>query len=329
MNNSKSLYDRIFSFNEWEFDALALELFMLQAHENEVYSRYVRHLGVIPEEVKEVSQIPFLPIEFFKSHKIQTGEWTHHGVFESSGTTGDNTSRHYFPDLEVYLQNCTSIFSQIYGDPKNYIWLALLPSYLERSGSGLVTMMDHFIGLSDNDMSGFYLDNHHELIDQLNQLKKQNSKVILLGVTFGLLDLAENAQVDFSDLIVMETGGMKGRREELVRGEVHSVLKEAFGVSHVHSEYGMTELFSQAYSQGEGVFSPGRTMKVLARDLNDPLTIREDSRNGGLNIIDLANLHSCAFIETKDIGRVYDNGAFEVLGRMDNSDVRGCNLLLA
>jgi len=328
MNVFKSLLNQIFSFKNDDFEQLALNVFRFQATNNDVYSAYITNLGVDIGSVKSLDQIPFLPIEFFKTHKIKTGDWEAQSHFESSGTSGATTSRHYFPDQDFYLKNCTGIFLEFYEAPSNFVWLALLPSYLERDGSGLVTMADHFIKVGDSEHSGFYLDQHDLLIEKLVDLGKQKKKVVLLGVTFALLDLKLDYDIDFPELIVMETGGMKGRREEMVRNDIHSLLKNKFGVNSIHSEYGMTELFSQAYSQGEGIFYPARTMRVIARDINDPLTISKDLKSGGLNVIDLANLHSCAFIETKDLGKVYQDGSFEVLGRIDNSDLRGCNLML-
>jgi len=328
MNVFKSLLNQIFSFKKDDFEQLALNVFRFQATNNDVYSAYITNLGVDIGSVKSLDQIPFLPIEFFKTHKIKTGDWEAQSHFESSGTSGATTSRHYFPDQDFYLKNCTGIFLEFYEAPSNFVWLALLPSYLERDGSGLVTMADHFIKVGDSEHSGFYLDQHDLLIEKLVDLGKQKKKVVLLGVTFALLDLKLDYDIDFPELIVMETGGMKGRREEMVRNDIHSLLKNKFGVNSIHSEYGMTELFSQAYSQGEGIFYPARTMRVIARDINDPLTISKYLKSGGLNVIDLANLHSCAFIETKDLGKVYQDGSFEVLGRIDNSDLRGCNLML-
>jgi phenylacetate-coenzyme A ligase PaaK-like adenylate-forming protein len=328
MNVFKSLSEQIFSFKNEDFDALALNIFEFQARNNDTYKAYIQNLGVDIEKVLSIDQIPFLPIEFYKTHKIKSGDWNAQSYFESSGTSGANTSRHYYPDQDFYLKNCDQIFSTFYGAASNYVWLALLPSYLERDGSGLVAMADHFIRKGSSEHSGFYLDQHDLLVEKLISLCRQKKQVVLLGVTFALLDLKLIREIDFPELIVMETGGMKGRREELVRNDVHSLLKTKFGVNKIHSEYGMTELFSQAYSQGEGIFYPARTMRVMCRDINDPLTISKKLKSGGLNVIDLANVHSCSFIETKDLGKVYKNGSFEVLGRIDNSDIRGCNLML-
>jgi len=328
MNVFKSLSEQLISFKKEDFNAMALKVFRFQAVQNLVYKSYIEHLGVNPNDVQSINQIPFLPIEFFKNHEIKSGDWNSSSFFESSGTSGQITSKHYIPELDFYLQNCEQIFSSFYGDPSEFTWLALLPSYLERKGSGLVAMVDHFISKSKYGHSDFYLDQHELLSKKIIELRKLDQKVILLGVTFALLDLPSDLDFHSPDLIVIETGGMKGRRKELVRAEVHEKLKRKFGVNCIHSEYGMTELFSQAYSRGEGVFYPARTMSVITRDINDPLTVSRELKSGGLNIIDLANLHSCSFLETKDLGKVNENGSFEVLGRLDNSDIRGCNLML-
>ena len=324
----KSLSERVFSLSPGQFDALALELFHLQYQHNPVYRDYVNHLTVNPEMVTKLTEIPFLPIQFFKNHAVKTGEWQATQVFESSGTTGQVTSRHEVYATDQYLQNCELIFETHYGPIENFTVLALLPAYLERSGSSLVLMAEHFISRSNDPRSGFFLYEHEPLMAQLEELKKEKRPVLLLGVTFALLDLAEKYSIDFPELIVMETGGMKGRRKEMTRQEVHAQLTQAFGVKTIHSEYGMTELFSQAYSKGWGIFQPSGSMCVMTRDVNDPLTISNELRSGALNIIDLANVHSCCFIETQDLGKVYPDGSFEVLGRMDNSDIRGCNLMV-
>ncbi|WP_339605861.1 acyl transferase [uncultured Roseivirga sp.] len=328
MDFVKSLYERVFSVDESSFEALALDVFRYQHQNNPVYRDFVNHLGVAIESVSKMEQIPFLPIEFFKTHTIKTGDWQSDICYESSGTTGQITSKHWVADEGFYLKIAEQIFAKTYGKVKDYTILALLPSYLERSNSSLVAMANRFIQISEDSSSGFFLNNAKQLYNTLLQCKKEEKKTILLGVTFGLLDFVDEFQIDFPDLIVMETGGMKGRREELVREEVHEILKRGFGVKNIHSEYGMTELLSQGYSQGNGVFRCGYTMKLLTRDINDPLTVTNQVRNGGINIIDLANVHSCAFIETKDLGKVYSDGTFEVLGRIDNSDVRGCNLMV-
>tara|TARA_R110001599_G_scaffold63492_4_gene176795 strand:+ start:9686 stop:10675 length:990 start_codon:yes stop_codon:yes gene_type:complete len=328
MDSAKSLYDRVFSVDENSFEELALDIFRVQHKTNPIYRAFVNHLGVLPEQITTLEQIPFLPIEFFKTHTIKSGDWQSDVCYESSGTTGQITSKHWVADEEFYLKIAKQIFAKTYGEVKNYTVLALLPSYLERSNSSLVAMANRFIQISKDSSSGFFLNNSQELYDTILKCKSEGRKTILLGVTFGLLDFVERFQMDFPELIVMETGGMKGRREELVRDEVHEILKLGFGVQNIHSEYGMTELLSQGYSQGNGIFRCGYTMRILTRDINDPLTVTNQVRSGGINIIDLANVHSCSFIETKDLGRVYPDGTFEVLGRLDNSDVRGCNLMV-
>jgi len=323
-----SLINRIKTVRPEEFDSIALEVFELQYHHNETYREWCTSLRKTPNTVSKLAEVPFLPIEFFKSHHIVTGEWKAETVFESSGTTGTQTSRHYVANEGFYLQNCVDAFESTYGKLSDFVVLALLPSYLERGSSGLISMVNRFIQLSESGDSGFYLNELDFLYTKLRQLKDGGKKVILWGVTFALLDFAEEYQLAFPELIIMETGGMKGRREEMVRSEVHARLKESFGVNQIHSEYGMTELFSQAYSKGEGVFQPAKTMKVIGRDINDPLSYPSGNRTVALNIIDLANIQTCSFIETKDLGTVYEEGSFEVKGRMDNSDIRGCNLLV-
>ncbi|NVJ48671.1 MAG: acyl transferase [Cytophagia bacterium] len=323
-----SLIERIKTVKPDQFESLALDVFKLQYQHNEVYRKWCTSLGKTPENVNQLERIPFLPIEFFKSHIIMSGEWKAEATFESSGTTGKDTSKHLVKDEAFYLENCRLAFEQIYGPLNDYVILALLPSYLERGNSGLVSMVNYFIQKTESEDSGFYLNEFALLKDKLFQLQKAGKKVLLWGVTFALLDFAENYSIDFPELVIMETGGMKGRREELVRTEVHEVLKAAFGVPFIHSEYGMTELFSQAYSKGNGVFEPSDTMKVIGRDINDPLSYPSSHRTTAFNIIDLANINTCSFIETKDLGFVDKEGRFEVKGRMDNSDIRGCNLLV-
>ncbi|MCE7993123.1 MAG: acyl transferase [Roseivirga sp.] len=324
----KSLYQRVFSLTPETFEPLALELFNFQYTHNTTYKAYVDNLTVKPQLVTKMTQIPFLPIELFKRHEIKTGSWNSESVFESSGTTGAITSKHHVFSGNQYLHNCQLIFEQFYGKVSDYTVLALLPSYLERENSSLVYMARDFICKSNDARSDFFLNDQAGLAQLLTRLQKEGKPTLLLGVTFGLLDLAESFNLALDNVIIMETGGMKGRRKEMLRSEVHEVLTYALGVNSIHSEYGMTELFSQAYSKGQGIFTPGSTMRVLTRDINDPLHISVRLRSGGLNIVDLANIHSCCFIETKDIGKVYENGDFEVLGRMDNSDIRGCNLMV-
>ncbi|GAB3978864.1 acyltransferase [Spirosoma terrae] len=326
------------------FESLALAVFQYQATFNPLYRTYLHYLGVQANQVTTLRQIPFMPIGFFRNHVIQTGRqpnWQPDPdtlTFASSGTTGERTSRHFVSDPALYDAICTDIFEQMYGPLSNFHILALLPSYLERNNSSLVYMVRQFIAQTGSDKSGFYLHNHHELTEQLRKLTQQpdEKKILLIGVTFGLLDWAEStADLSFlstnENLIVMETGGMKGRRQELLREEVHQLLRNHLGVSSVHSEYGMTELLSQAYSAGDGIFRPSSTLRIVLRDINDPFSLypADYTRTGGINVIDLANLDSCSFIETQDLGQyVGDKGDFRVIGRFDNSDVRGCNLLV-
>lgn len=321
------IFQQVTDFSGDGFEALALDVFRFQAAHNPLFARFLSLLGVQPQGVGSLVEIPFLPIQFFKNHEIKTGEWPEAAVFTSSGTTGDATSRHVVRDLGFYLENAVRGFLPFYPHPEQLTVLALLPAYLERTGSSLVAMADHFIRRSRSPLSGFFLHNTEELVAIL-QKKDHEYPVLLIGVSFALLDLAERYQLDLQDVIVMETGGMKGRRRELTRFELHGILQNAFHTRTIHSEYGMTELLSQAYSQGQGRFWPSATMRVLAREITDPLTPQQLGRTGLLNIVDLANLDTCSFIATDDLGRVWPDGSFEVLGRADNSDVRGCNLLV-
>ncbi len=382
-----TIIDRIFAVDsDGAFDALAMEVFAFQYVYNAVYKEFCDVLKRTPANVDRVTDIPFLPVEFFKSHRVVSFEGKEDVVFLSSGTTsqqafpssspshagsspshagigdevvgfssitsetnheatGENTgstgayrisagdmaairSKHYIKDLALYRRSFSEGFRRFYGDPSEYCILALLPSYLEREGSSLVFMADDLIRQGGHPDSGFYLDNIQVLSEKLFRLASTDDKILLLGVSFALLDLAESHPTKMKNTIVMETGGMKGRRREMVRDELHALLMEAFGVDAVHSEYGMTELLSQAYSKGDGLFACPPWMRVLIRDSNDPLQITEGRRAGGINIIDLANLYSCSFLATQDLGKIHPNGQFEVLGRFDNSDVRGCNLLV-
>ncbi len=328
MHTFKSFEEVLWRINDQSFEDIAIQLFRFQAKNNPVYSSYLHHLNVDPLSVQSTIQIPFLPISFFKTQEIVTGTWKHEEIFTSSGTTGMATSRHLVQSLSFYQQHSELIFNDFFGPLSDYHILALLPSYLEREGSSLIYMVDYFITKSLSPHSGFYLHNTDELLRKIEKIKGDGRKILLLGVSFALLDLAEKAQIDLGECIIMETGGMKGRRKELTREELHSTLKKQFNVERIYSEYGMTELLSQGYSLGEGVFSLPKCMKVQIRDLNDPFSHQETGKTGLINVIDLANIYSCAFIETQDLGRVFQNGNFEVLGRMDNSDIRGCNLLV-
>lgn len=279
------------------------------------------------DTITEVAQIPFLPVAFFKDHEVKTDVWDPEATFSSSGTTGQRTSSHFVRDKEFYLTNAEKVFNHFYGSLQEYHFLALLPSYLERDNSSLVVMADSFIKKSRSSYSGFYLNDYENLLHTIRNIN-DDRKILLLGVSFALLDIAETYKPDLSYVTVMETGGMKGRRREMVRHELHAVLKKGFNVGRIHSEYGMTELMSQAYSTGEGIFQGPPWMKVMLRDINDPFDISENRKSGGINVIDLANIHSCAFIETQDVGKKNGNNSFEVMGRFDNSDIRGCNLMV-
>lgn len=325
-----SLIKQIFKIqSDEEFTQIALQIFHLQYNENKTYRKFCDLLKIKTTEIKNVEKIPFLPIEFFKSEKVVSGDFIPQQTFLSSGTTGQNQSKHFVKDLKVYEESFVKGFNQFYGDVEDYCFLALLPSYMEREGSSLIYMTEYLVKHSKNSLSGFYLDEYDKLIQTIQQLKKTNQKIILLGVSFALLDFAEKYQVDLSDVIIMETGGMKGRRKELTRAELHQIYKERFNVSAIHSEYGMTELLSQAYSFGEGVYQSPKWMKILIRDINDPFTFLPTEKTGGINVIDLANIDSCAFISTQDLGKKNNDNTFEILGRFDNSDLRGCNLLIS
>lgn len=328
MREITSFIDRLPSINASNFEDIVLSVFEFQYKNNLLYHSYAQALGKVIGKVNSVGEIPFLPIRFFKNHPIVSGIWNEDTRFTSSSTTGTGVSVHTIPDLKFYLNNAQLIFEQFYGPVRDYHFLALLPSYAERQGSSLIAMIDHFIGKDESGQSGYYLQNHDQLIEKIYSLKTSNKKTILWGVSFALLDLAEKQEADLSNCIVMETGGMKGRRREWIREELHQYLCQRFNVSEIHSEYGMTELLSQGYSKGRGYFRCPPWMKVTVRDINDPFSLVQEGKVGALNVIDLANAHSCAFIETEDLGKA--NGAgFEVLGRMDNSDLRGCNLLVS
>lgn len=311
-----------------EFNELALQSFAHQYNHVEVYRKFVQYLGINPGEVSDYDKIVFLPVELFKSHKIFDVRANPKLVFTSSGTTGMKVSRHYVSEPELYKKSFTKGFINFYGNPSEYCILALLPSYLERDSSSLIFMVKDLILLSGHKDSGFYLNNYEELSEKLKALKTKNTKVLLLGVSFALLDLSEKFPQDLSPVIIMETGGMKGRKKEVTREELHETLCKAFNVNEIHSEYGMTELLSQAYSKGNGIYFPPPWMKIIIKDPHDPFETLAPGKSGRINIIDLANRDSCCFIATSDLGKVYEDGSFEVLGRMDNSDLRGCNLMI-
>ena len=312
---------------EQEFSDMAVDIFKFQFKNNKVYRSFCDLLNKDPSDVKTVENIPFLPIQFFKTHQVLSVSGLIQKTFTSSGTTGSIVSKHLVNNLEIYEQSFRSGFKQFYGNIKDYVVLALLPSYLEREGSSLIYMVNDMITQSNQTESGFYLNNFEALKDTLLDLESKKKKVLLLGVSFALLDLVEFHQFHLKNTIVMETGGMKGRRKELIREELHRKLKQGFGVDVIHSEYGMTELLSQAYSKGDSIFKTPPWMKILTRDTEDALTIQTYGKTGGVNIIDLANINSCSFISTQDLGCVHADGSFKILGRFDNSDIRGCNLM--
>jgi phenylacetate-coenzyme A ligase PaaK-like adenylate-forming protein len=321
---------KIFEVNEATFNNLCIDIFNFQYQNNAVYQKYCTALGILPNTVIHIEQIPFLPIQFFKTHTIKTTAFKEEAIFESSGTTQTVNSKHFVKDVSLYKKSFTKTFEQFYGNAKNWCVIGLLPSYLERNNSSLVMMVDDLIKQSNNILSGFYLYDIEKLHATIlhNEIAKQPT--LLIGVTYALLDFAKQYKMQLKYTTIIETGGMKGRREEMTRKEVHEILQNKFGVSSIHSEYGMTELLSQAYSKKDGVFFSPNWMKILIREEDDPFSITANSlttTTGLINVIDLANLYSCSFIATDDVGKLYANGGFEVLGRKDNSDLRGCSLL--
>ena len=323
-----STHDIFTISNQKQFDKIALKVFRFQYENNLVYREFCDFLKTDVQKVKSIHQIPFLPIQFFKSHSVVSNTNPIQATFTSSGTTGMSTSNHLVTDVSIYEESYRKGFSQFYGNIEDYVVLALLPSYLEREGSSLIHMVDDLIQLSNQPESGFYLHNYDELIEKLMQLDQAGQNVILIGVTYALLDLVEKHSFQLENTIIMETGGMKGKRKEMIREELHQKLCEGFGVNAIHSEYGMTELLSQAYSLGEGIFECPSWMQILVRDTEDALSYVREGKTGGINVIDLANINSCSFIATQDLGKKYPNGSFEVLGRFDHSDIRGCNLMV-
>ncbi len=319
----------IFSIsNPKQFEKIALKVFRFQYENNLVYKEFCTLMNTNVQEVKSLQQIPFLPIQFFKSHRVISNENPIQEIFTSSGTTGIINSQHCVTDISIYEESYQKGFTQFYGNIEDYVILALLPSYLEREGSSLIYMVKDLIEKTNNPESGFYLHNHEALIERLIALDASGQNVILIGVTYALLDLIEKHTFQLKNTFIMETGGMKGKRKEMIREELHEQLCGGFGVSAIHSEYGMTELLSQAYSLGDGVFECPSWMQILIRDTEDALTYRENGKTGGINVIDLANINSCSFIATQDLGKKNPNNSFEVLGRFDNSDIRGCNLMV-
>jgi len=311
-----------------EFEKMALKVFRHQYDHNFVYNQFCNLLNKNKSNVKSLTEIPFLPIQFFKSHQVLSSSAPVQQTFTSSGTTGMITSQHLITDTTWYEESYRKAFAQFYGNIEDYAVLALLPSYLDRQGSSLIYMVKDLIDSSNHSESGFYLNNYNELAAKIIELDNAGQNVLLIGVTYALLDLIEIQNFELKNTIIMETGGMKGKRKEMIREELHQLLCEGFGVSNIHSEYGMTELLSQAYSLGDGVFECPNWMHILIRDTEDALTYVEVQKTGGINVIDLANYNSCAFIATQDLGKKYPNNSFEVLGRFDNSDIRGCNLMV-
>lgn len=323
-----STHDIFTISNQKQFEKIALKVFRFQYENNLVYREFCELLKTDVLKVKTIQQIPFLPIQFFKSHTVVSNTHPIQTTFTSSGTTGMSTSKHLVTDVGIYQESYRKGFSQFYGNVEDYVVLALLPSYLEREGSSLIYMVNDLIQLSNQAESGFYLHNYDELIDKIIQLDQSGRNIILIGVTYALLDLIEKHTFQLENTIIMETGGMKGKRKEMIREELHQQLCEGFGVNSIHSEYGMTELLSQAYSLGEGVFECPSWMQILVRDTEDALSYVKKGKTGGINVIDLANINSCSFIATQDLGKKQPNGSFEVLGRFDHSDIRGCNLMV-
>lgn len=314
--------------NQKQFEKIALKVFRYQYENNKVYNNFCKLLNTDVGRVKSIQQIPFLPIQFFKSHEVVSNNDSVQATFSSSGTTGMITSKHLVTNVSIYEESYRKGFADFYGNIEDYVVLALLPSYLERDGSSLIYMVEDLIKLSNRPESGFYLHNHDELIKNLIALDNAGQNVILIGVTYALLDLIEKQKFQLKNTIIMETGGMKGKRKEMIREELHEQLCAGFGVTAIHSEYGMTELLSQAYSLGEGIFECPSWIQILLRDTEDALSYVGTGKTGGINVIDLANINSCSFIATQDLGKKYANNSFEVLGRFDNSDIRGCNLMV-
>ncbi len=329
LNTFESFKKQLYAVNDDTFENIALAVFRSQASNNLIYKQYIQNLGL--KNVSEISsalEIPFMPISFFKNHSVKTGAWQSDHFFSTSGTSGQTTGVHHILDMDFYIRHAERCFNHFFGKLTDYHFLALLPSYLERKNSSLVAMMEYFITASKSEFSGFYLNNTDQLLKDVENLKNDGRKTIVWGVTFALMDLAEHEKPDFSHCMVFETGGMKGRRKEVIRHELHEVLKKGLNLHHVYSEYGMTELLSQAYTDGTDHFVTPPWMKIIGREVTDPLHKGLLHETSGINVIDLANWHSVAFIETEDLGKVRENNSFEVLGRMDNSDVRGCNLMV-
>lgn len=329
MNSAKTIINNIFKIkNEEQFNKIALQILNYQYQNNIVYRNYTEKLNIDILQIKHFNDIPFLPIDFFKTHNIKSSKKEIQAIFKSSGTAGTSRSKHYISDLKVYEKSFLKTFNIFYGKPENYTFLALLPSYSEQGNSSLIYMIEKLMQHSGNPHNGFYLYNHDELFSKLNFLEKKKQKTILIGVSFALLDFFEEYRLKLKNTIIIETGGMKGRKKEIVREELHKIIKFASGLKNLHSEYGMTELLSQAYAKTENNYKTPPWMKILIRDADDPFSYLPQGKSGGINIIDLANIYSCSFIETKDLGKLHKDSSFEVLGRFDNSDIRGCNLMV-
>lgn len=319
--------DKIFNVDDKNFEQIAFEVFRFQYINNNIYKSYCDLLKKTPSNIGDISGIPFLPISFFKSHSVMCTK-KYDKVFHSSGTTNENLSKHYVSDIHIYEQSFLKNFIDNYGDPKDYVILGLLPNYMENENSSLIYMVNNLIKLSESNDSGFFLKEYDFIIEKMKSLARENKKIILIGVSYALLDLTESKNLNFENTIIIETGGMKGRRREMIKKELHETLKERTGLKKIHSEYGMTELLSQAYSKGDGIFSCPNWMRVFIRDINDPNFLYSNNKSGGINIIDLANINSCSFIATEDMGSLHKNGNFEIMGRIDHTDTRGCNLLV-
>ncbi len=329
MINTKKIISDIFNIkNEEQFNRTALKIFDFQYTRNSVYNDYIKHLKINKTHINHYSQIPFLPIDFFKTHQILSSDKPVQTTFKSSGTTGLQTSSHHIIDLNVYEKSFIKTFNIYYGNPEKYTFLALLPSYSERNDSSLIYMTEKLMKISNKKNNGFYLYNYEELYHKLNELEQKKEKTLLIGVSFALSDFFELYKIELTHTQIIETGGMKGRKKEIVREELHQIIKKASKIKEVHSEYGMTELLSQAYAKKSNRYQTPPWMKILIRDTNDPFNNLKVGTSGGINIIDLANFYSCSFIETKDLGKLNPDGTFEISGRFDNSDIRGCNLMV-
>ena len=329
MLSTNTIRKDIFNINnDKQLNKISLQIFNYQLTHNIVYQTYIKELNINTSKIKHYKDIPFLPIDFFKTHKIISPNKKPETIFRSSGTSGMTRSEHHIADLSVYEKSFLQTFKLFYGKPEDYIFLALLPSYSEQDSSSLIYMVEKLMQISNNPDNGFYLYNHSQLNDKLSELEKQNRKTILFGVSFALIDFFENYYINLKNTIIIETGGMKGRKKEIVREELHKIIKKATGLKHIHSEYGMTELLSQAYAKEENKYANPPWMKILIRDTNDPFSFLPKRQSGGINIIDLTNIYSCSFIETKDLGKLHPDNTFEILGRFDNSDIRGCNLMV-